>query len=426
MTAPQKLTKAGDINLTEVSIVSSNGVMLNVTPQVVSIELFENLFESFINGKIVISESQALQTFFPLVGNEFLNLSFTTPSLDDEFSYKGQFFIYKSSDMARYGDRLSLYVLHFISKEAVLDQNKKISKTFKGNPEDMVRYLLGDNGLQTTKELFAETPRNTFAFCSNWWKPTKCIQWVLEHSVSPNGNPSYLFFENKRGFIFTSLDSLLDKDVPITMNFEVSNYSRQMGDKQSSYRDIMKDYQSILQIDYHTGYDYFKRLRSGFYGGEIVSMDITTQRYTHNKFNRSFENDSHLNPFSPVADKSLATTRGNLRFVPRMYNNFEDYGDSTNYDIIADREAILARLTTQSLTIQVYGRTDYSVGQKVTVTIPKSGQIKDGDSETKDKMISGTYIITGLCHNITTFEHRTILELAKDSFEIDINKSGMA
>ena len=144
MTDQQKLTKAVDINLTEVSIVSSNGVMLNVTPQVVSIELFENLFESFINGKIVISESQALQTFFPLVGNEFLNLSFTTPSLDDEFSYKGQFFIYKNSDMARYGDRLSLYVLHFISKEAVLDQNKKISKTFKGNPEDMVRYLLGD------------------------------------------------------------------------------------------------------------------------------------------------------------------------------------------------------------------------------------------------------------------------------------------
>ena len=426
MTAPQKLTKAGDINLTEVSIVSSNGVMLNVTPQVVSIELFENLFESFINGKIVISESQALQTFFPLVGNEFLNLSFTTPSLDDEFSYKGQFFIYKNSDMARYGDRLSLYVLHFISKEAVLDQNKKISKTFKGNPEDMVRYLLGDNGLQTTKELFAETPRNTFAFCSNWWKPTKCIQWVFEHSVSPKGNPSYLFFENKKGFIFTSLDSLLDKDVPITMNFEVSNYSRQMGDKQSSYRDIMKDYQSILQIDYHTGFDYFKRLRSGFYGGEIVSMDITTQRYTHNKFNRSFENDSHLNTYSPVADKTLATTGGNLRFVPRMYNNFEDYGDSTNYDIIADREAILARLTTQSLTIQVYGRTDYSVGQKVTVTIPKSGQIKEGDSETNDKMISGTYIIIGLCHNITTFEHRTILELAKDSFEIDINKSGMA
>ena len=422
----QKLNRAGDVSLNEVAIVSSNGVLLNITPQVVSIELFENLFESFISGKIVIKDSQALQTFFPLVGNEFLRLSFVTPSLSDEFAYKGEYFIYKCSDMARQGDRLSVYVLHFISKEAVLDQNKKISKTFKGNPEDMIRYLLGDGGLQTTKELFAETPRNSFAFCSNWWKPTKCIQWIVERSITPNGNPSYVFFENKRGFVFTSLDSLMSKDVPNTMAFEVNNYSRQMGDEQTSYRDLMRDYRSILQIDYHTGFDYFKRLRSGFYGGEIVSMDITTQRYTHNKFNRDFENDSHLNPFSPVAEKAVATTRGNLRFVPRMYNNFENYGDSTNYTTVADRETLLSRLTTQSLTIQVYGRTDYSVGQKVTITVPRSGQIKENDSDPKDKIISGTYIITGLCHTLTSFEHRTILELAKDSFEIDINKSGMA
>ena len=65
----QKLNRAGDVSLNEVAIVSSNGVLLNITPQVVSIELFENLFESFISGKLVIKDSQALQTFFPLFGN---------------------------------------------------------------------------------------------------------------------------------------------------------------------------------------------------------------------------------------------------------------------------------------------------------------------------------------------------------------------
>ena len=422
----RKLNRAGDVDLKEVSIVSSNGTLLNVTPQVVSLELFENLFETFISGKVVINDSQALQTFFPLVGNEILSLSFQTPTLPDEFAYNGEFFIYKCSDTVRHGDRSSVYILHFISKEAVLDQNKKISKTFKGNPEDMIRYLLGDQGLQTDKPLFAETPRNSFAFCSNWWKPSKCIQWIIERSVSPNGNPSYLFFENKKGFVFSSLDSLISKDVPDSAVFEVNNYSRQMGDNQTSYRDIEQDYKSILQIDYHTGYDYFKRLRSGFYGGETITLDITTQRYTHNKYNRPFENDSHLNEFNPVADKAIASTRGNLRFVPRMYNNFEDYGDSTNYEVTVDRDTILSRLTTQGLTIQVYGRTDYSVGQKVRITVPKSGQITEGDSNTIDKVVSGTYLITGLCHNITSFDHRTILELAKDSFAIDVNKSGMS
>ena len=83
----RKLNRAGDVDLKEVSIVSSNGTLLNVTPQVVSLELFENLFETFISGKVVINDSQALQTFFPLVGNEILSLSLQSPTLPDEFAY---------------------------------------------------------------------------------------------------------------------------------------------------------------------------------------------------------------------------------------------------------------------------------------------------------------------------------------------------
>lgn len=421
----EKLSRAGDVVISEAYVTSSNGATLDIMSAVVGIELYENIFETFVSGKVIVSDSSAIQMFFPMVGNEFLTLRFHTPGFSSEDSCGGEFFIYKCSDSVRHTDRNSVYVLYFISKEAVIDQNKRISHTFRDPPADMVKWLLGDNGLQTEKELFSEEPRNKFAFCSNWWKPGRCLQWIADHSVSAKGSPSFLFFENRRGFVFASLDSIMDPSVSPVIDLSVSNYSRTMGDRQSASHDIMRDYQTILQIDYHNGFDYFKRLRDGFYGSEIVTMDMTTQRYTHNRFNREFSADNHLNSYSPVADNAVATSRGSMKFVPRMYNNFEDFEESTNHDTMADRNAILSRLTSHGLTVQVYGRTDYSVGQKIRVTVPRSGQIRDGDSDSSDKLLSGVYLVTGLCHNVTSYDHRTILELAKDSYPIDINKTGM-
>lgn len=419
-----KLKHAGDVTIREVTIISSNGIGLDVIPQLVSLELYESLYDPFISGKLVLNDAQALRDFFPMVGNEMVRLSFETPTIGKDFAYEGDFFLYDSGDTSRISERSSVYVLNFISKEAVIDRNKRISKTLKGNPTDMITYLLGDNGLQTEKAVFMEEPRNQFAFCANWWKPTKAIKFLTERCVSAEGSPSFLFFENKRGFIFTSLESMLKPDVGITAKFTMDNYSRRMGDKSSSHRDTTKDYESILQIDYHNGFDYFQRLESGYYGGETITLDLTTQRYTHNAFNRPFENDSHLNGFDPVGKKPMATTRGFLTFIPKMYNNFDGFGDSTNCKTAVDRDTILARLNSQRLTIKVHGRTDYGVGQKVSVTIPKSGQISDSENN-HDKLLSGIYLVTGLCHNVTVKEHQTILELAKDSNEIDINQSGV-
>lgn len=420
----QKVCKAGDVSIGDLTIISSNGVALNVLPQLVILELYESLYDPFMSGKIVLTDTQAIRDFFPLVGNEILKVSFETPTLGKDYVYTAEFFIYESSDSQRNMERTSVYALNFISKEAILDRNKRISKTFKGNPVDMLEYLLRDNGLQTEKELIAEEPRNQFAFCSNWWRPTKAIKFLSERCVSANGQPAFLFFENKNGFIFSSLDTLINKEMPLSARFRLNDYTRSMDDKATSYRDLEKDYQSILQIEYHNGFDYFRRLENGFYGGELITLDLTTRRYTHNAFNRPFENDSHLNEYSPVSGKPLAVPRGHLTFIPKMYNNFDGFGDSTNGNTAVDRDTIFARLNAQRLTIKVYGRTDYTVGQKVSVTIPKSGQINDRES-TYDKLLSGVYLVTGLCHNITPRNHQTIMELAKDSSAIDLNKSGL-
>jgi len=44
---------------------------------------------------------------------------------------------------------------------------------------------------------------------------------------------------------------------------------------------------------------------------------------------------------------------------------------------------------------------------------------KDDDAE--DKIMSGIYLISAICHNITRKSHQCIIELIKDSYMVNIN-----
>ena len=88
MSDQAKLYRAGDVKLTGVSIIGGSGVILDITPQVLSLELVENIFEPFTTGVITISDSIEMTNLLPIVGREIVTLSFSTPTLDDSFKYE--------------------------------------------------------------------------------------------------------------------------------------------------------------------------------------------------------------------------------------------------------------------------------------------------------------------------------------------------
>ena len=63
----------------------------------------------------------------------------------------------------------------------------------------------------------------------------------------------------------------------------------------------------------------------------------------------------------------------------------------------------------------MYGRTDYTVGKKVSLDLNKMVSI--GLTDTKDlyldKLYSGNYIITAIVHNFSRSQHTCNIELAK-------------
>ena len=159
MQSSKTLRFAGDVSIDKIQIITSSGFYQDITGQVITMQFYEDLFSPFISGTIYIKESLDFVNLFPFVGEEFVDMEITTPS-SDKPGIKGRYYIYKLSNRELIGDRSVVYELHFISVEALIDMNKKVSKVYVGNVADLVKGFLTDktNKLLEKLDSFKKKP----------------------------------------------------------------------------------------------------------------------------------------------------------------------------------------------------------------------------------------------------------------------------
>lgn len=419
-----KVSIAGDVKIEDVTIITSKGLAQTVTPQVVAIEIYEDIFSTFITGKLYLRDSQELTNFLPLIGEEVVRIRVLTPSLAEEEGYTGEFFIYKMDDKAKTAEREMVYVLHFISKEAIVDLNKQLSKAYGGKVSDIAKTLItSEYGLESTKPANIEETKSTTKFVANFWSPTQAIQYAVETAVNMNDSPSYVFFENKYGLNFVSLESLYVGS-PIKQRFLWDNYTREVESSGSASRDISADYQRVLEFSTPQTFDYMDRLKSGMYGSELITYDMLTKQYTHVGYGANFNDSQHLNENPIWSDSTPARAKAVVIFGSKYYNNFDNFDDVTNTRSVQKRKSLMAQAEGHKVNITVFGRTDYSAGQRVYLQVPKNNQITASDTDTDDKLLTGNYLISAICHLITVESHQCVIELIKDSYRVNLNDPG--
>jgi hypothetical protein len=413
-----QLRYAGDVNVERATITSSKGVFQNVTGQVALIRIYEDIFSPFITGSIILKESFDYQSVFPLLGEEFLELKISTPTIKLG-TISGTFHIYKMTDRTNLGDRGVAYELNFISMEAIIDTNKKISKVYSGKISDIVGGFVVDNidGLESTKNFVVENTRNTIKYVSPYWSPVKNLTFLSENSISETQSPSFLFFENRDGFNFRSLEKLYSGE-PI-QHFTMDKYSRDSFPMGGNILNIMEDYKRVGELEFTSSYDYLDRLRGGMFSSKLMSYDSTKKTYTVKNYNLAnrFAVQGHLNPNPLFTEKNISRSNSMHILYPRAFETFTSFGDTTNARTVQERISFLKMAEAQKVTIKVAGRCDYTVGQTVTLTMFKKQPVKKTDrvNELIDKVNSGKYLISAINHNIAFAGHDCYIELIKDS-----------
>lgn len=423
MDSGQKLRFAGDVSIDKVRVVTSSGFYQDITAQVINIEYFENIISPFISGCITVRESLDLVNLFPFAGEEFVDIEVSTPTIK-ESTIKGRYYIHKLSERELIGDRNVVYRLHFISVEAIIDMNKKISKVYTGNIGDIVKQLLTDkvNGLQTTKSIIVDPTIRDAKFIANFWSPTQCINHLLDYAVNKNNTPNFVFFENRDGFYFISLESLYTNGVK--QEFVYDKYTRDnLNSKGASTKNISEDYKRILDLGIPVGFSYIDRIKSGSLSSKLISWDVTRKKYNvklYNLFDR-FDKQVHLNKFPLASNRAIFKSNSAIINLPRQTDNFAGFGDTSNYKILQERNSLMVLSSQSSIRIVVPGRTDYTAGQKVSVKLDKVEPVSKKDVDTEDKMFSGNYIISAINHYISREMHECHMELIKDSLKINLD-----
>lgn len=422
------LSFAGDINVEKMSIISTNGTEYSILNQIAGLQIFEDMFAPFITGTITVKDSLDFVSVLPMIGQELLDIDMHTPTLKDRGGrLKGQFYIYRIKNRQFLGDKSLVYELDFISKEAITDCNVKTSKSYSGKVSELVKQVLTDVRVQfdSVKELVIEETSNSTQYISNYWSPIKNMNFLAESAKNINNSPSYLFFENRDGFNFGSLDTLVSSPT-ISQTFNYNSFTQNISKTGPSQRNVSMDFQKIENISVTEGINTLNRIQRGFMASTLTTVDITTKKFEFKYYNSlvGHYTTKHLNEFPLVNYKFPIDPSAKSMTEPKAFMNFTSFGDSTNTESIQRRIYELNAKNDFKVNIVVPGRLDYTVGQVVKLDLTRVQPIKKDDSlqSIKDEIYSGKYLITAINHFITREKHECNMELAKDSYIADFSQ----
>ena len=407
--------------------------------QLIEINIFEDMFKSSITGNVIVIDTRNIIETIPLVGQERLALKIATPSLSAkkdiiDFS-ENHFFIYKITSRAELNAGSQTYQLQFISPEAIKNSRKRVSKSYykqKSNISEIVFDLLAEDkdGVQTSKDVFIEETVGNRAIVLTNSNPYTTINKLLKEAVSKKGSPHYVFFENKNGIHFKTLQSIYEQDISAEYHSGDKGTDEEYTDEPDSGK-IAQSLKRMLTYSLNSRQDILINSTSGVFGGRVIEHNIYGKKYNVKTFNR-FSEDANTNSriddnisysanvFGKM-DEALndEITNSKIHFIPSSRDkddndaNFELSGTPTRlYETLLDRQSRFVELFDGiSITMTVHGVTNVTVGDMVRISVPAVG----GEG-IEDEIYSGLYMIRRLRHTFDqgTRTHAMSMEVVKD------------
>lgn len=440
---------------------------IDITNMVIRFDYFENINYPSISGTLgLVDNGVNLIASLPIQGFEKIKLELKT-SEDKEYSY--EFRVYKVQNRFA-GDRFQTYTLGLISLEAMLNEGVRVAKTLRGKPDNIVKELLETN-LKTSKPVNIDPCLYNIVFNPGKKSPFSIIESIKMKSVPQgigtqsfskssmppkdsntetnvvsstaatskgdyskiSGTAGYLFFENRDGFNFKSIDSLCSID-KFDGTKPVAKYIQENIDVGGLAN------RKIIDIDFVEEIDMMSKLRMGAFSSLVCYYNFSTGSYEEYVYSLA---DSYQNMGHMGTQKGLPYGQAELSKYPtRIMSVLLDHETWFNDSTIASPEEIdgakgnttsfpdfyksyisqsISRLNTiqnQKVTITITGNPDLKVGDKIEIEIPNQIPTSQRREQRYDDEHSGVYLIAELNHAFDTKKRRmnTYLTLIRDSY----------
>ena len=432
--------------LTKLDLIDNSSKTWNLIPGAQAITYYESITDPYVSANIRILDSGE-SVINKIVGGEEVHMSVAGP---DETEYHYILMVYMVGDRS-VSNKIQTYNIGLISAEALTNESMKISKTLKGRPDIIAKEILEDEKIINTEKDFFGTPcQNNTKIHPNGKSPFQVINSLCNGSVSSTnsnvdgntsssatntdkevgGSAGYVFFENRKGYHFKSIDSLCDTKGQFGGGGKVRSFVDSLNDG------INED--SIINVNFESEINLIHALRLGTYSSQLQTYDISSGKfevYTYN-LSKEWDNQSHLGSqtkLNPMQEKLsshptriLSTIVDHEKYYTGTdtadpddpdYKNDNNFWDYSKHHI-AQNISRNFMLNTQGLRIDVPGNIDLCVGEIINVILPSSVSEDQKLDEPVDESNSGFYLIHSLSRffDQRTQEVTTVLKLKRDSF----------
>jgi hypothetical protein len=403
--------------------------------------------------RATISVTDSVSGYTKFVGNEYLQLQFILPDLEQSKSYL--FKVYRVGPIIRL-EKKAKYNIECISQEAYINESTNVFGSFKEKKiSEIVSQVLTDDkfGMKVASEKydakFIEDTKDKFKCVVPNMRVFDAINWLAGKAVRKDKKANFyqsgfIFYENYDGFHFKSFDKIIEDAV----NFK--EYDCKKGGYKVVHpiyryypKKLTNDSVDVGVIESVTYPDVFNNtiaIRNGSYAGVFgtVALDVIPNskvstpsnrqlpyQYTDWNLSKVYDAQSHLGNINPFNNKdNIINQPRRLRMRGNMVHAWDKAGDE---DIKLQTGEIQQRteetaiytfcrkLTFEAvkLQIRVAGNCALHVGNPLTVEIPK--MIADDGKIEMDDVYTGVYIIAGVRHKIGGDVMHTELILVKDS-----------
>lgn len=415
---PDGLTQAGEFEIEEATWQIRGGDAVDVIGIIDSIKLYEDIYSPFITGFITFRDTNDVLNAFGKCNGDYIRLRISTPGIKKKLS--SIYTIYKISDRVKHKDREVGFTAHIASIEFDLDSQLQLSKSFKGSPSDIVRAIC-QNSLGTQKSLNISQAFNTTQWTSNFWSPSKNLTYACENAIGPNGDASFVFFENSDGFNFIPIRELILPNGKFHNAFNSSDFSidikavdRNSPDSGTVSRDPLRDYAILQSMIVDTVNNPLDEITSGALNTELVTHDILTKKYDKRRYSHIDQHTPALNP-NRLHDYESLPRRMVAYKSYEMYSGVADNG--TNWRGLQARTSYLQLLKSSRIVIQVFGNTMITAGQvaKIDMSVDAPIGLDAKAQDIVNRRFSGRYLQTAVAHTFTRAAHFCTIELSKES-----------
>jgi hypothetical protein len=411
------MAEDGQIEITEFEL--SSAVLVSATQQIIDIKfqiqdlnIYQDIFTNCLSGELLVVDALNIPAKFGLHGNEFLYLNFKTPALR---GFDSAFRVYKISEYNLRNLNSIGYTIHFCSEEFFINQQKRISKSYKNTTNskiiiDILRNQLKVSDDKMKKSAIEETKGSQSLIVPNM-KPLEAINWVSSFSINNALSSAFLFFETQFGFNFRSLESLYSDPVYKKITLQPKNILSDEDRRQISQSN--PDRFTIKQL-----FDVLETASTGGFASSMLRLNIASQEHKNLNFNPITNVSKHLNEYIPFNnatnrfDQTLVSDSAYVRYFPTFQ------GDLTDKWLL-QRACQLSLLNSFRMNIQLPGDSQICAGTILDLDYPLIQQLENSGQVEQDPYISGKYIVTSVRHRIFNNKYFCYLEVCKDS-----NKAG--